>query len=68
MRYVIDHWPEFLLMALVFTFGWLPLALPISIWLRLALVPVGCLAAFALWAGILAVVCWLFPPKSSRST
>jgi hypothetical protein len=39
------------------------MTLPFSPWLRIALVPVGCLIAFAVWFCIIITTVWLFPPK-----
>jgi len=50
-------------MALLLVCGTVPLALPLIPWLRFALVPVGWLLAFGLWAGTIGVACWLYAVK-----
>jgi hypothetical protein len=57
------NWPEYLLMVLFVVGGIIPMTLPFSPWLRIALVPVGCLIAFAVWFCIIITTVWLFPPK-----
>jgi hypothetical protein len=68
MRYVIDHWPEFLFTALVIIGGVMPVFLPGNPWMRIALIPVGWALGVAAWAGIVFFACWAFPPKSSGPT
>jgi hypothetical protein len=60
MRYVLDHWPEFVLMALFMVGGTGALFLPVSFWLRIVLIPVGWALGFAAWAGIVVVACWIY--------
>ena len=66
MRFIDDHWPEFLLLALYAAGGSAVMFLPLNIWLRLALVPVGVAAGFALWAAFATLlICLLWPRKSN---
>ena len=57
------HWPEHLL-AFLFLVGTLVplLVIPRSAGLlvQFGLVPVGWIVAFALWAGVVWVTCWLY--------
>lgn len=65
MRNLLEHWPESLLIVLFIVCGSLPVLLPANLWIKLALIPVGCAVGFAVWAVVIAVVCWVAPPKSS---
>ena len=55
MRYLLDHWPELLLWALILAGCWTAVQLPVSLWARISLIPVGVFAGFAAWFAIVFV-------------
>ena len=65
MRYVLDHWPEVLFVALMIVGGISAGFVPVSPVLRFALIPVGWVAGFAVWIAVVTAVFWLRSRKSS---
>jgi hypothetical protein len=67
-RYIRDHWPEFLFVLLMIIGGALPLLLSAALWIRIALIPIGWLAAFGVFAALIYFDCRFRPPPSEPPT
>jgi hypothetical protein len=64
LRRALGHWPESLLILLFLVGGNIPFVLLIALWIRIALIPVGWVAAFGVWIAIIFFACWLYSKKS----
>jgi hypothetical protein len=63
MRFIIDHWPEFFALALYAVGACAVMLLPLNIWARIGLVPVGVAAGFIVWAAVSSLGIWLIWPR-----